>query len=106
MSPLLFYQEVERVHLGDILVFEACVERWPSPPAQAAYTIVISIAQFAFPVLVLSTIHAKISSYLSVHLSSPPVDTTCKRGEFSKNLIFLVEKSPIGDTSFHSNFTR
>ncbi|KAL1137934.1 hypothetical protein AAG570_009629 [Ranatra chinensis] len=79
MAPLLVYQEVEVVRLGGLVVYEACVERWPSRQAQAAYTLALSLAQFALPVLVLSTIHARISSYLSVHLSSPPVDSTCKR---------------------------
>ncbi|XP_014242347.1 neuropeptide Y receptor type 2-like [Cimex lectularius] len=79
MVPLLIYQEVETVRLGGLVVYEACLERWPSRAAQAGYTLAISVAQFAFPVLVLSTIHARISSYLRLHLSSPPVDSSCKR---------------------------
>lgn len=81
MVPLLIYQEVEIVRLGGLIVYEACIERWPSRAAQGAYTLSISVAQFAFPVFVLSTIHARISSYLRLHLSTPPVDPSSKRGE-------------------------
>ncbi|KAK9501347.1 hypothetical protein O3M35_012083 [Rhynocoris fuscipes] len=80
MIPLLIYQEVETVRLGRLVVYESCIERWPSRAAQGAYTLCISVAQFAFPVLVLSTIHARISNYLRLHLSTPPVDPSCKRG--------------------------
>ncbi|XP_014291375.3 neuropeptide F receptor [Halyomorpha halys] len=81
MIPLLMYQEVDIVTAGDLVLYEACIERWPSRTFQASYTIVISVAQFLLPVLVLSIIHAKISSYLSLHLSSPPVDPSCKRAK-------------------------
>ncbi|BES96119.1 Hypothetical protein NTJ_08928, partial [Nesidiocoris tenuis] len=79
MVPLLIYQEIEIVHLEGLILYEVCIERWPSRAAQGAYTIAMSVFQFGIPVLVLSTIHTRISSYLRLHLSSPPIDNSCKR---------------------------
>ncbi|XP_075238325.1 neuropeptide Y receptor type 2-like [Lycorma delicatula] len=80
MLPLLFYQEVETVKLGDLVLYEACLEKWPSRTWQYVYTICLMVVQFLVPFLVLSVIHTKISAYLSVRLSTPR-DNTCKRAK-------------------------
>lgn len=63
-----------------VVIYEVCVEKWPSPLLQCIYTLSLSVIQFLVPVLVLSIIHTRISAYLSVHLISPPRQSACKRG--------------------------
>ncbi|XP_054258645.1 neuropeptide Y receptor type 2-like [Macrosteles quadrilineatus] len=89
MVPLVLYQDVEVIKIGGLVMYEVCVERWPTPLIQCIYTLSLSVLQFLVPVLVLTIIHTKISAYLSVHLISPPGprQSICKRAkrEFRRN---------------------
>ncbi|RZF43740.1 hypothetical protein LSTR_LSTR009163 [Laodelphax striatellus] len=80
MIPLLIFQEVETISYGELILYEACVEKWPSKTWQICYTGCLMLAQFLVPFLVLSIIHLKISTYLAVRVSTPPRDANSKRG--------------------------
>ncbi|XP_046382346.1 neuropeptide F receptor-like [Ischnura elegans] len=62
--PVALFQQVERLAVGGVVVFEACVERWPSRSARAAYSVCVATAQFAVPAVVLAAVHARISARL------------------------------------------
>ncbi|XP_039300481.1 neuropeptide F receptor [Nilaparvata lugens] len=81
MIPLLIFQEVETISYGELILYEACVEKWPSKTWQICYTGCLMMAQFLVPFLVLSIIHLKISTYLAVRVSTPPRDANSKRAK-------------------------
>ncbi|XP_071441175.1 neuropeptide Y receptor type 2-like [Hetaerina americana] len=62
--PVAWYQEVEKVAVGGVVVFEACVERWPSRGARVGYSLGVATFQFAIPAIVLAGVHARISARL------------------------------------------
>ncbi|KAG8234358.1 hypothetical protein J437_LFUL012117 [Ladona fulva] len=72
--PVAWFQEVERVAVGGVVVFEACVERWPSRGARAGYSLGVATVQFAIPALVLAGVHARISARL-MRQSAPTSST-------------------------------
>lgn len=84
LLPTCLYQHMEVLAVGDVIIYELCVEKWPSAKMQKIYTILLAALQFALPVIVLSIIHIKISMYLNVHLSTAkPTNDFSKRGNFS-----------------------
>lgn len=83
MFPLILFQQIETVKLGDIILHEVCLEKWPSRNLQKIYTLSLTTSQFILPVIVLTIVHLKISLYLNVHLNGPPRSTLCKRGKIS-----------------------
>ncbi|XP_050420820.1 neuropeptide Y receptor type 6-like [Adelges cooleyi] len=90
MVPIVLYQNLESIHLGNFPVYKACVEKWPFLVAQQSYTVCLTIIQFGVPFAAISLIHIKISSYLTVHLNHPAVpsrDINCRRvrRELSRN---------------------
>ncbi|XP_065224090.1 neuropeptide Y receptor type 2-like isoform X2 [Planococcus citri] len=69
--PLVFFQQIEAVALGEFVLYEVCLEKWPSSEMQKSYTITLAVAQFIIPLVVLTAVHMKISVYLNVHLNEP-----------------------------------
>lgn len=67
-SPLFFYTVTESVTFDDFFLYEKCIERWPSRALHSSFTITLALIQFVIPVLVLTVIHLKISSYLKFHI--------------------------------------
>ncbi|KAK6621926.1 hypothetical protein RUM44_001733 [Polyplax serrata] len=66
--PLFFYTVTESVAFDDVLLYEKCIQRWPSRLVHSAFTVGLALIQFVIPVLVLTVIHLKISSYLRLHI--------------------------------------
>lgn len=82
MLPLVFFQQIEAVALGEFVLYEVCMEKWPSSEMQKTYTITLAVAQFVIPLVVLTAVHMKISVYLNVHLNEPSRNSFSKRGNF------------------------
>uniref|UniRef100_A0A0P4WCN1 G-protein coupled receptors family 1 profile domain-containing protein n=1 Tax=Scylla olivacea TaxID=85551 RepID=A0A0P4WCN1_SCYOL len=65
--PLFAYYYVKRVMFRELLLYEKCVETWPSPVVKYSWTIALIIMQYVIPILVLSIVHGRIHNYLSSH---------------------------------------
>ncbi|XP_015914016.2 neuropeptide F receptor-like [Parasteatoda tepidariorum] len=63
--PILFSKTVTTVSLAGMVLYNKCIEQWPSTHAKAMYTILILIAQFFIPSIVLTVTHFRIKSYLN-----------------------------------------
>ncbi|XP_050701808.1 neuropeptide F receptor-like [Eriocheir sinensis] len=68
--PLFAYYYVTQVMLGGLLLYEKCVETWPSPMVKYSWTIALIVMQYVIPILVLSFVHGRIHKYLSTHALS------------------------------------
>ncbi|KAL0277603.1 UNVERIFIED_CONTAM: hypothetical protein PYX00_004836 [Menopon gallinae] len=69
-SPVFFYTVIEPVFFYDILLYEKCIEKWPSNSLYTAFTVGFAVIQFVIPGMVLVTIHLRISAYLKLHLKN------------------------------------
>ncbi|XP_046382345.1 neuropeptide Y receptor type 2-like [Ischnura elegans] len=64
-APVLKFQVVEGFSFQRMLLYETCIERWPSRAAKLSYTIAMLIVQYLIPILVLACIHARIAAHLN-----------------------------------------
>lgn len=90
-SPVFFYTVIEPVFFYDILLYEKCIEKWPSNSLYTAFTIGFALIQFVIPGTVLIAIHMRISAYLKLHLKPmseqpkievhSPMDDTPREGD-------------------------
>ncbi|XP_035234087.1 neuropeptide Y receptor type 5-like [Stegodyphus dumicola] len=63
--PIIFSKTVTTVSLAGMVLYEKCIEQWPSSHAKAMYTILILVAQFFIPSIVLTVTHLRIKTYLN-----------------------------------------
>lgn len=63
--PIIFSKTVTPVVLGELFLYEKCIEQWPSNHAKTLYTILILLAQFFIPSVVLTVTHLRIKTYLN-----------------------------------------
>lgn len=63
--PIIFSKTIQPVIVADLFLFEKCIEQWPSNHAKALYTILILLAQFFIPSVVLTVTHLRIKTYLN-----------------------------------------
>ncbi|GFT12372.1 neuropeptide F receptor [Nephila pilipes] len=63
--PIIFSKSVTTVSLAGMVLYEKCIEHWPSNHAKALYTILILVAQFVIPSIVLTVTHLRIKTYLN-----------------------------------------
>ncbi|CAL1275228.1 unnamed protein product [Larinioides sclopetarius] len=63
--PIIFSKSVTTVSLDGMVLYKKCIEHWPSNHAKALYTILILVAQFFIPSIVLTVTHLRIKSYLN-----------------------------------------
>lgn len=103
MLPLVIFQQVETVKLGELVLYEVCLEKWPSSKYQKIYTLTLTTSQFIIPVIVLITIHFKISLYLKVHLNGPP--RLGKRGKLKLTFIFSFYLKHRSDFNYKGKFS-
>lgn len=67
--PLYSYYYVEPVMLGHIVLYERCVEGWPSRFVKELWVLLLLITQYIFPIFVLSIVHGSIKRYLGTHMT-------------------------------------
>ncbi|XP_049859966.1 neuropeptide Y receptor type 2-like [Schistocerca gregaria] len=93
ITPILFFQVVERVTLPlvggpgpqlQLVLYEACIERWPSRRLQLAYAAGLLLLQAVLPAAVLATVHARIARYLHAHANTA-ADSRRARRELRRN---------------------
>jgi hypothetical protein len=58
---------VEGFSFQRMLLYETCIERWPSRAAKLSYTVSMLIVQYVIPIVVLACIHARIAAHLNAH---------------------------------------
>lgn len=63
--PIIFSKTIQKVILGDMYLYDKCIEKWPSVHARFMYTVLILLAQFFIPSVVLTITHLRIKSYLN-----------------------------------------
>lgn len=68
-SPVPYAQTLMDVGIPGFYTYEKCIEKWPWSYAKGAYTVIIVLAQFLIPALVLLITHLKIESYLNYAIS-------------------------------------
>ncbi|XP_071440849.1 neuropeptide Y receptor type 2-like [Hetaerina americana] len=66
-APVLKFQVVESFAFQRMLLYETCIERWPSRTAKLSYTVSMLIVQYVIPIVVLGCIHARIAAHLNAH---------------------------------------
>ncbi|XP_067008058.2 neuropeptide F receptor [Anabrus simplex] len=90
-SPMCFFQVVEPVTLpielavsSRVVLYEACIEHWPSRTAQLMYTVFVLLLQSVLPAIVVGTVHARIAAYLHAHARTQR-DSRRARKELQRN---------------------
>ncbi|KAG8179621.1 hypothetical protein JTE90_002439 [Oedothorax gibbosus] len=63
--PILFSKSVTTVSLAGMVLYDKCIEHWPSNYVRASYTVLILFAQFVVPSIVLTVTHLRIKAYLN-----------------------------------------
>ena len=65
-SPLSIYQKVETMKMPStgVILMQVCTERFPDTFYRHAFTVVILLAQYVVPLIVLPTVHTKILVFL------------------------------------------
>ena len=65
--PLYFFHRVEPVMVNNFLLYNKCVERWPSPVEQITWLTCLILIQYLFPLIVLLLVHTRIKTFLKKH---------------------------------------
>ncbi|KAG8307197.1 hypothetical protein J6590_028472 [Homalodisca vitripennis] len=65
--PVAFYQVVEPLMFHRVVLYETCLERWPSQQLKISYAAAVLLVQAVIPALVVCVVHARIASYLHAH---------------------------------------
>lgn len=76
-TPLFFYTHLESVSVSGVFLYDRCVERWPSDSLKLTFSAGMTTVQFVIPVVILGSIHLKISAFLKLHLrplSKPKIE--------------------------------
>ncbi|GFG35484.1 hypothetical protein Cfor_00548 [Coptotermes formosanus] len=105
-APVCYFQVVEAVSFQRVLLYEACIERWPSRRARLFYAVCLLLLQSVIPALVVATVHARIASYLHAHATTQK-DSRRARKELERNrrttllltgiaVLFAVSWLPLG----------
>ncbi|KAG8234357.1 hypothetical protein J437_LFUL012116 [Ladona fulva] len=72
---------VERFAFQRVLLYETCIERWPSRAAKLSYTVSMLIVQYVIPIVVLACIHARIAAHLHAHARGAVSNGSAGAGE-------------------------
>ncbi|XP_068084812.1 neuropeptide Y receptor type 2 [Anabrus simplex] len=90
-APMCFFQVVEPVTLPfelglnqNVVLYEVCIEHWPSRNAQLLYTVCVLLLQSVLPAIVVATVHARIAAYLHAHARTQR-DSRRARKELQRN---------------------
>ncbi len=70
--PLLIYSKVVDQRYIRFVSFSICVEEWPSGASRFAYAAVVMVLQFLVPIVVLLSVHWRISNFLKCRILRNP----------------------------------
>ncbi|OWF49522.1 Neuropeptide Y receptor type 1 [Mizuhopecten yessoensis] len=71
--PMFIYHEVESVCITkDIILFSSCLEKWDSDIARRSYASLVLCIHFAFPIIVIISLHILICKFIRTHIESKP----------------------------------
>ncbi|XP_050549049.1 neuropeptide F receptor-like [Daktulosphaira vitifoliae] len=68
--PIPYYQVVEPLTFHQIVLYESCLEKWPTTEIKVAYNIAIVLIQAVLPATVLLVVHIRIATFLHTHTTS------------------------------------
>lgn len=114
MLPLMFYQVTEPVSFQGIVLYEACIEVWPSEYYKLTYAVAILLIMAVIPPLVVAIVHARIASYLNEHARTQR-DSRRAQKELERNkkttmllsgivIIFAISWLPLGTFALITEF--
>lgn len=64
------FKVVEPLKFHQVVLYEACREKWPSIDVKVAYNIAVVLIQAVLPATVLLVVHIRIAAYLHAHTAS------------------------------------
>ncbi|XP_054262500.1 neuropeptide F receptor-like isoform X2 [Macrosteles quadrilineatus] len=110
--PIFFYQVVEPFKFQEVVLYEMCIESWPSQELKLLYSVCILLIQAVIPALVVVVVHARISSHLHAHAKTQRDSRRAQR-ELARNkrttvllsvvaVLFAVSWTPLGVFSLAS----
>lgn len=63
----LMFQVIEPVIIDHCVIYEVCIEQWPSHNYRVSYAVAVLLIMAVIPPLVVGTVHARIANYLNTH---------------------------------------
>ncbi|XP_046666920.1 neuropeptide F receptor-like [Homalodisca vitripennis] len=104
--PIFFYQVVEPFKFQELVLYEICIESWPSQHLKVMYSAAILLVQAVIPALVVGGVHASISSHLHAHAKTQRDSRRAQR-ELARNkrttmllsvvaILFAISWLPLG----------
>ncbi|XP_013784684.1 neuropeptide F receptor-like [Limulus polyphemus] len=63
--PICIAKRLEKVGLPGYVIYEKCIEEWPSSSSKLVYLLITLIAQLAIPATVLLTTHFRVKAHLN-----------------------------------------
>lgn len=90
-SPMWIFNQVEPVlfpswpdRTAIFLLYEICMEQWPTPQWRLAFTVGILLVQYLAPILTLAVTHARIKTFLRQHMANGSIGNRIK-AEIQRN---------------------
>ncbi|KAL1138457.1 hypothetical protein AAG570_008521 [Ranatra chinensis] len=77
-------QVVEPFTFQRLVLYETCIERWPSQRLKVAYAVCVLLLQAVIPALVVCVVHARIASHLNAHAKTQKDSRRAQR-ELNRN---------------------
>lgn len=71
--PMFVYHKVEKVEFTPgVVLYTICYEKWDSYIARGCYTVAVLIVHYAFPMIVIVTLHILICKFLRMRIQTHP----------------------------------
>ncbi|KAK3599389.1 hypothetical protein CHS0354_036401 [Potamilus streckersoni] len=76
--PMILFHEVHAVSpsILDMTLYNICMEVWPSETWKKVYTTVVMVLQYMAPLAVITSLHARICSFLRMRINGNPKTET------------------------------
>ncbi|KAG8326652.1 hypothetical protein J6590_035746 [Homalodisca vitripennis] len=78
-TPVFYYQTLVPVKFHNMILYEMCVEQWPSQKLKVFYTTSVLLVQAVIPVMVVGVVHTRIASHLRSHARTEHDQTRMNR---------------------------
>ncbi|KAL8599631.1 hypothetical protein ACOMHN_053658 [Nucella lapillus] len=95
-APLFIFHELSTEQVLGRQLFHTCIEIWPHDRFREVYSTLVSLVQYLTPVIVISSLHSRICSFLQkrVQTDSPTTEAQRQRHQrqwqrYRKNLVLL-----------------
>lgn len=66
----LLLQVVEPLSFHKVILYDACIEKWPTHNLKVGFAVCILLVQAVIPASVVTIVHVRIASYLHTHAKS------------------------------------